>query len=85
MSNSYQKNINTPNVTQARPIVNLWSCLAQKVYEGGWEAKTEYQLINRITIKLKKIDINFVETLMDRVKQKVKLIGQDGVFSLYKK
>ena len=59
------KNINTPNVPQARLIGNLWGCLAQKVYEGGWEAKTEYQLINRITTKLKEIDINFVETLMD--------------------
>ena len=48
-------NINPPNFPQARPIENLWGCLAQKVYEGGWEAKTEYQLINRITTKLKKL------------------------------
>ena len=30
---------NPPNVPQARPIENLWGILAQKVYEGGWEAK----------------------------------------------
>ena len=38
------KDINPPNVPQARPIENFWGCLAQKVYEGGWEAKTEQQL-----------------------------------------
>ena len=33
------KDINPPNVPQARPIENFWGCLAQKVYEGGWEIK----------------------------------------------
>ena len=35
------KDINPPNVPQARPIENFWGCLAKKVYEGGWEDKTE--------------------------------------------
>ena len=47
------KDMNPPNVQQARPIENFWGCLAQKVYEGGWEAKTEQQLIRRIKSKMK--------------------------------
>ena len=35
------KRLNPPNVPQARPIENFWGCLAKKVYEGDWEAKTE--------------------------------------------
>ena len=32
--------MNPLNVPQARPIENMWGCLAQKVDEGGWEAET---------------------------------------------
>ncbi len=39
---------NQLNVPQARPKENLWGILAQKVYEGGWEAKTQQELITRI-------------------------------------
>jgi hypothetical protein len=42
------KDIIPPNVLQERPIENFWGLLAHKVYEGGWEAKTEQQLIRRI-------------------------------------
>ena len=31
------KGSNPPNVPQARPIENFWGCLAQKVFEGGWQ------------------------------------------------
>ena len=34
------------NVPQARPKENLWDILAQKIYEGGWEAKTLQELIS---------------------------------------
>ncbi|RNA34690.1 RNA-directed DNA polymerase from mobile element jockey-like, partial [Brachionus plicatilis] len=40
------KNINPPNVPQAYPIENFWSCLSEKVYEGDWQASTEQQMIN---------------------------------------
>jgi hypothetical protein len=53
------KHFNPPNVPQARPIENFWGCLAQKVYEGDWEATTEQQLINRLHRKLKEIDQKF--------------------------
>ena len=52
------KDINPPNVPQARPIENFWGCLVQKVYEDGWEAKTEAQLARRIKSKIKEFDVN---------------------------
>ena len=72
------------NVPQAYEIKNFWGCLAQKVYEGGWEAKTEQQLIRRIKSKMKEFDKKFVESLLEGVKAKVKSIGDNGVFSLFK-
>jgi len=82
--NYVAKNINPPNVPQARPIENFWGCLSQKVYERGWQATNEQQLINRIKLKLKEFDLDFVKSLMCGVKAKLRKIGQDGTFSLYK-
>jgi CRISPR/Cas system-associated endoribonuclease Cas2 len=58
--------------------------LAQKVYEGGLEAKTEQQLIHRIKSKIKEFDSFFVESLMQGVKAKVTSIGDNGVYSFFK-
>ena len=57
--NFVPKEINLPNVPQTRPIENFWGCLTQKVYEGGWEANMEQQLIRRIESKMKEFDTNF--------------------------
>ncbi|XP_065665711.1 uncharacterized protein LOC136087134 [Hydra vulgaris] len=46
------KESNPPNVPQARPIENFWGHLAQKVYEGDWQASTEQVLIDRIKLQL---------------------------------
>jgi len=36
-----------PPLKQVCSIENLsWSCLAQKVYDVGWEAQTEQHIIN---------------------------------------
>ena len=43
-----EKASNPPNVSQARPIENLCGILAQKVYEGGWQASTQQELNSRI-------------------------------------
>ena len=61
--NFVPKEINAPNVPQARPIENVWVSLAQQVYEKGWEANTEQQLIPRIESKMKEFDTNFAESL----------------------
>jgi hypothetical protein len=55
--------------------------LAQKVYEGGWEAKTEQQLIRRIKSKMKEFDKKFLENLLEGVKAKVKSIGDTVIFT----
>ena len=76
---------NSPNVPQARPTENLWGILAQKVYEGGWEAKTQQELISRIQSQLKKFDSNFLQSLMGGVKTKLRAIADRGVLASYKK
>ena len=83
MSNLYPKRLIRQISSQTRPVENLWGCLAQKVYEGGLEAKTEEQLIHRIESKMKEFE-KFVESLLEGIKAKVKSIGDNGVFALFK-
>ena len=80
-----KKASNPPNVPQARPIENLWVILAQKVYEGGWQASTQQKLISRIQSQQKKIDSNFLQNLMGSVKTKLRSIVDSGVLATYKK
>lgn len=80
--NYVHKDMNPPNVPQARPIENFWGYLSQKVYEGGWEAKTEHQLKLRINAKLKEIDLNLLQSMMKGVKTKLRKIADSGVFAL---
>ena len=83
--NYVSKEINPPNVPQARPIENFWGCLVQKVYEDGWEAKSEDQLSRRIKSKLQEFDVNLLQGLMKGVKGKLRKIADEGVFSLFEK
>lgn len=83
--NFVAKSSNPPNVPQARPIEDFWGCLAQKMYEGGWEAKTEDQLIRRIKAKLNEFDEDFFRSLMAGVRGKLRAIEEGGVFSYLKK
>ena len=48
--NFFGKQIKSPNVPQARPIESFWVDLAQKVYSGGWEAKTRGQSVDRVIV-----------------------------------
>ena len=50
------KNINLTKVPHARKIENFWGCMAQKVYEERWDAKTEDKLIRRIQSEMKEFD-----------------------------
>jgi hypothetical protein len=58
--------------------------LAQKVYEEDSEAKTEQQLIRRFKSKMKEFDKNFLESLLEGVKAKVKSKGDNGVYFSFK-
>ncbi|RNA02407.1 glucosylceramidase 4 [Brachionus plicatilis] len=75
--NYVTKYINPPNVLQARSTETFWGCLSEKVYEGGWKASIEQQLINRIKLKLKEFDLNFVKSFMVGVKAKLRKISHD--------
>ena len=66
--NYVDKESNPPNVSQAQTIENFWGHLTQKVYEGCWQASTEQVLIDRIKLKLKEIDLNFLKSLMKGVR-----------------
>ncbi len=63
------KKDNPPKVPKARPIEDFWSMLADKVYEGGWEATTELQLKRRISNKIKEIDMEVFKDMMKTIKQ----------------
>jgi hypothetical protein len=76
---------NPQNVPQTRPKENLWGILTQKVNEGGWKTTTQQELISRIQSKLKKIDSNFLQTLMGGVKTKLRAIADRRVLASYKK
>jgi hypothetical protein len=76
---------NTPNVPQARLIDNLWGILAQKIYEGGWKATTQQELISRIQPQMKNFDSNFLQSLMGGVKTKLRAIADRGMLASYKK
>ena len=84
MSITLIKNPIPPNVPQARPIENFWGHLAQKVYEGDWQATTEQVLIDRIKVKLQEIELNFLQSHMKGVRAKLRSIADGGVFSFKK-
>jgi len=76
------KCINPPNVPKARPIEDFWSILADKVYNGGWAATNEKELMNRIKRQLKKIDLKVVQTMLKGVRGKLRKIEEQGPFSI---
>lgn len=82
--NFVPKNLNPPNVPQARPIEDFWGYLIQLVYEDGWQAKTERGLASRIKNKLKEIDASRVKSFFRGVRARLRNIGNNGVYSPYK-
>jgi hypothetical protein len=76
------KQVNPPNIPKARPIEDFWSVFSNKVYEGGWEAKTELQLKRRINQKIKKKDIKVVQRMMTTIRTKLRKIEDKGLFSV---
>lgn len=82
--NFVSKEMNPPNVPQARPIESFWGDLAQKVYNNGWEAKSEEQLVTRIKKCLKEFDLSDLQSHMMRIKTNLRKIADFGVFSTFK-
>ena len=50
----------------------------KKFYSGGWEAKTREQLVDRITIKSKDFDENYLQTIMKHAKTNLRKIADGG-------
>lgn len=76
------KEDNPPNVPQARPIENFWALLTRLVYDGGWEAENELQLIGRIQRKLKEVDQNVIQAMMASIRPTLRKIEQNGPLSV---
>lgn len=76
------KEYNPPNVPKARPIEDFWSILADRVYDKGWEAKTEAQLVRRIKKKIKEIDLTVVQNMMKGVRQKLRKMEDNGPYAI---
>ena len=57
----------------------LGGCLAQKVNEKHWEAKTEQRLVCWTESNMKRFHRHFKESLLEGLKDEVKWIGEDGV------
>ncbi|CAF1982038.1 unnamed protein product [Rotaria magnacalcarata] len=76
------KQVNPPNIPKTRPIEDFWSILADKVYEAGWETKTELQLKRRIYQKIKQTDMRVVQHMMTTIRTKLRKIEDKGPFSL---
>jgi transposase len=55
-SHFVKKDNNPPCAPQIRPIERFWAHLKQKVYDGGWTADSQDQLIRRIKTKAKLFD-----------------------------
>lgn len=82
--NFVQKEMNPPNVPQARPIENFWGDLTQKVYEDGWQAQTERQLKARIKKKLKEYDLTVLQKHFKALKKNLRKIADSGVLETFK-
>ncbi|CAF3891969.1 unnamed protein product, partial [Rotaria magnacalcarata] len=76
-----ERQSNPPNCPQSRSIETLWSILADMMYEGGWEAKTIYQLKRRIAKKLKEIDIEVFQATFSSVRKQLRKIADKGPYA----
>ena len=78
------KSMNPPNVPQARPIENFWGDLAQKVYNDGWQAQTEKELLTRIDKCLKEFTLSiYLQAHISSVKNKLRKIADLGVLATF--
>ena len=76
------KQVNRANVPKARPVQDLWSIFADKVDEGGWEAKAELQLTRRIYQDIKHTDLKVIQHMMRSIRTKLRKIEDKGPYFL---
>ncbi|XP_050508102.1 uncharacterized protein LOC126885559 [Diabrotica virgifera virgifera] len=73
---------NPPNLPQARPIEEFWAILSRKVYNNGWEAQNQEQLRRRIYTKIREIDAEVVQRMMQRVRGIIRQIENNDPLSV---
>ena len=69
---------NPTNVPQCRPIEDFFGILVKLVYADGWRASTTKQLIRRIRLSLKKLDLDMVQRTVESVSRRLRKCGQRG-------
>jgi hypothetical protein len=69
-------------VPQARPIETIWAHLAQKVYENNWEAKDLSQLASRIKRKVKELNQDTLQRMLQDVRKKLRQMWREGLYSV---
>ena len=70
------QNQNPPKFPELRPIEQFWSLLKQ------YRANSKASLITRIKAKLKNVDTAVVQHMMEKVKTKVRSVGDNGIDSI---
>lgn len=77
-----EKENNPPCAPQIRPIERFWAHLKEKVYEGGWTADSQEQLIRRIRTKVKLFDDLYFVNLFSHFTDKIVSANSHGLNSL---
>jgi transposase len=77
-----EKENNPPCAPQIRPIERFWAHLKEKVYEGGWTADSQQQLISRIRRKVKLFDNLYFQKLFLHFTNKIVYANSHGLNSL---
>ena len=62
---------NPPTVPQARSIEVIWTILERKIYENNWEANIINDLIRRIKQKIKELDEQMLQDIMEGARRKL--------------
>ena len=70
---------NPPNVC---PIEVIWTILERKIYENNWEANNIDHLVRRIKQKIKELDQQMLQDMMEGVRRKLRAIWRDGLYSI---
>ena len=67
---------------QPRPIEVIWTILERKIYENNWEANNIDRLARRIKQKIKELDQQMLQDMMEGVRRKLRAIWRDGLYSI---
>ena len=73
---------NPPSVPQLRPIETFWSHLKRRVYEEGWQAKSERDLSERIEKVIADFSPDYFSNLLKNVRKNISTAVRKGIDAL---